>query len=237
MNYQSNDIILCYSKPNSNGGFFIGVHIDIIYEDKGKGFDLTVLPFNNSNINIQLEDDVKSVSSNNSREKSNDINHKKNSYSKIANNEEIVSNTEESIIISNKEELNTEESNTEESNTEESNTEELFHIKNKYSDMISKYNKLNEDFMSSKDLIKKNQDLKSELSESIEIINNLRSEKSKLYNEIITLKKDIELLKINNKSLIYNLENNKIQIELDNIVSRQIINTHIEKYQICNENI
>jgi predicted nuclease with TOPRIM domain len=232
MNYQSNDITLCYSKPNSNGGFFIGVHIDIIYEDKGKGFDLTVLPFNNSNINIQLEDDVKSVSSNNSREKSNDIHHKKNSYSKIANNEEIVSNTEESILISNKD-----ESNTEELNRDESNTDELFDIKNKYSDMISKYNKLNEDFMSSKDLIKKNQDLKSELSESIEVINNLRSEKSKLYNEIMNLKKDIELLKINNKSLIYNLENNKIQIELDNIVSRQIINTHIEKYQMCNENI
>jgi len=208
MNYQSNDITLCYSKPNSNGGFFIGVHIDIIYEEKGKGFDLTVLPFNLSNINTQLDDDLKSVSSNNSREKSNDFNHKKISYAKKANNEE-----------------------------EESNNHELIDMKNKYSDMVSKYNKLNEDFMSSKDLIKKNQDLKFELSESIEIINNLKSEKSKLFSEIISLKKDIELLKFNNKSLMHNLENNKIQVELDNIVSRQIINTHIDRYQMCNENI
>jgi hypothetical protein len=224
MNYQSNDITLCYSKPNSNGGFFVGVHIDIIYEEKGKGFDLTVLPFNLSNINIQLDDDVKSVSSNNSnsREKSNDFNHKEISYAKKGNNEEILSNNEENNIISNK---------------EESNDQQLFDMKNKYSDMVTKYNKLNEDFMSSKDLIKKNQDLNFELTENIEIINNLRSDKNKLYNEIISLKKDIELLKINNKSLMYSLENNKIQIELDNIVSRQIINTHIEKYQMCNENI
>ena len=79
--------------------------------------------------------------------------------------------------------------------------------------------------------------LKFELSESIEIINNLKSEKNKLFNEIMSLKKDMELLKINNKSLIHNLENNKIQVELDNIVSRQIINTHIDRYQMCNENI
>ena len=51
------------------------------------------------------------------------------------------------------------------------------------------------------------------------------------------LKKYMELLKINNKSLMHNLENNKIQVELDNIVSRQIINTHIDRYQMCNENI
>jgi len=222
MNYQSNDITLCYTKPNSNGGFFIGVHIDIIYEEKGKGFDLTVLPFNLSNINIQLDDDIKSVSSNNSREKSNDFNHKEISYAKKANNEEIVSNTQESEIISNK---------------EESNNYELMDMKNKYSDMVSKYNKLNEDFMSSKDLIKKNQDLNLELNQNIEIINNLKSERNKLFNEIMSLKKDIELLKISNKSLIHNLENNKIQIELDNIVSRQIINTHIDRYQMCNENI
>ena len=222
MNYQSNDITLCYSKPSSNGGFFIGVHIDIIYEEKGKGFDLTILPFNLSNINTQLDDDLKSVSSNNSREKSNDFNHKQISYAKKANNEEIVSNTQENEIISNK---------------EDSNNHELIDMKNKYSDMVSKYNKLNEDFMSSKDLIKKNQDLKFELSESIEIINNLKSEKNKLFNEIMSLKKDMELLKINNKSLMHNLENNKIQVELDNIVSRQIINTHIDRYQMCNENI
>ena len=208
MNYQSNDITLCYSKPSSNGGFFIGVHIDIIYEEKGKGFDLTVLPFNLSNINTQLDDDLKSVSSNNSREKSNDFNRKEISYAKKANTQE-----------------------------EDSNNHELIDMKNKYSDMVSKYNKLNEDFMSSKDLIKKNQDLKFELSESIEIINNLKSEKSKLFSEIMSLKKDIELLKINNKSLMHNLENNKIQVELDNIVSRQIINTHIDRYQMCNENI
>jgi hypothetical protein len=207
MNYQSNDITLCYSKPNSNGGFFVGVHIDIIYEEKGKGFDITVLPFNNSNINIQLEDDdIRSVSSNNSREKSNDITHKEVSYAKIAN-EEVSQN------------------------------QELINMTQKYSDMVSKYNKLNEDFMSSKDLIKKNQDLKFELSENIEIINNLKSDKNKLFNEIISLKKDMELLKINNKSLIHTLENNKIQVELDNIVSRQIINTHIERYQMFNENI
>lgn len=210
MNYQSNDITLCYSKPSTNGGFFIGVHIDIIYEEKGKGFDLTVLPFNLSNINTQLDDDVKSVSSNNSnnREKSNDFNHKEISYAKKANTQE-----------------------------EDSNNHELIDMKHKYSDMVSKYNKLNEDFMSSKDLIKKNQDLKFELSESIEIINNLKSEKSKLFSEIMSLKKDIELLKFNNKSLMHNLENNKIQVELDNIVSRQIINTHIDRYQMCNENI
>jgi len=210
MNYQSNDITLCYSKPTNNGGFFVGVHIDIIYEEKGKGFDLTILPFNNSNINIQLDDDVKSVSSNNSIEKSNDINHKEISYAKKANTQE---------------------------SEEESNNHELIDMKHKYSDMVSKYNKLNEDFMSSKDLIKKNQELKFELTENIEIINNLRSDKNKLYNEIMSLKKDIELLKFNNKSLMHSLENNKIQVELDNIVSRQIINTHIERYQMCNENI
>ena len=210
MNYQSNDITLCYSKPSSNGGVFIGVHIDITYEEKGKGFDLIVLPFNLSNINIQLDDDVKSVSSNNSnnREKLNDINHKEISYANKANTQE-----------------------------EESNNQELIDMKHKYSDMVSKYNKLNEDFMSSKDLIKKNQELKFELNESIEIINNLRSDKNKLYNEIMSLKKDIELLKFNNKSLMHSLENNKIQVELDNIVSRQIINTHIDRYQMCNENI
>jgi hypothetical protein len=232
MNYQSNDITLCYSKPANNGGFFVGVNIDIIYEEKGKGFDLTILPFNLANINIQLDDDVKSVSSNNSREKSNDFNHKEISYAKKASNEEIVLNKEENDIYS-----NNEQSNNQEFNNEESNNEELIDMKNKYSDIVNKYKKLNEDFMSSKDLIKINHDLKIELSENIEIINTLKSDKNKLYNEIVSLKKDIELLKINNKSLMYNLENNKIQIELDNIVSRQIINTHIERYQMCNENI
>ena len=211
MNYQSNDITLCYSKPNNNGGFFVGVHIDIHYEEKFKGFDLTVLPFILSNIQIQLEDDdIKSVSSNNSI-KETIIEKEVVSYSKI-DNEEV-------------------------SNSKELNNQELNNIKQKYSDMVIRYNKLNDDLITSKDLIKKNQELKNELIEINEINNNLKIEKNKLITELVNLKKDFDLLKNNNRLLTNNLESNKVQIELDNIVSRQIINTHIDRYSIFTENI
>jgi hypothetical protein len=222
MNYQSNDITLCYSKPNNNGGFFAGVHIDIHYEEKFKGFDLTVLPFNTSNIKIQLdEDDVKSVSSNNSRENIKSLHVNNNNNNNIEN---IIEKEVSYAKIAN-------------DNNDVSKNQELIDMTQKYSDMVSRYNKLNEDLMTSKDLIRKNQELKQELSESNELNNNLKSEKNKLINELVNLKKEIDLLKNNNRLLTNNLENNKIQVELDNIVSRQIINTHIDRYSIFNQNI
>ena len=203
MKYQSKDIILCYSKFN------IGVHIDIIYEDKGKGFDLTVLPFNLSSIQIKLEDDEKSVSSTENKVK----------YANIC---------KESINNNNI----YEESSNNNISEDLSNKQELIDMKNKYSDMVSRYNKLNEDLISNKDLIKKNQELKLELNESKNDQNKLNKDVESLRNQNKLLSNQNKLLSNEIKLLSKKIENNKIHEELDNIIVEQIINTSSDQYVV-----
>ena len=60
----------------------------------------------------------------------------------------------------------------------------------------------------------------------------LRNENNKLINDISKLKKEIESLKNDKKLLSMNLEKTKVNIELDNIVAKQVINTYFERYQL-----
>ncbi len=223
INYQSKDILLCFSEPNKEKTFFVGAHIDVHYEEKAKGFDITVLPFDKSSIKIQVDDDNISVSSQNSREKNTD-NISVSSQNSRENN--TVNEDFSYAKITNTEVVNESSSNNKELD------DKLIEMTNKYSDMVSRYNKLNEDLKSSKDLIKSNKELNIKLDEITDENHILRNENNKLINDISKLKKEIESLKNDKKLLALNLEKTKVNIELDNIVAKQVINTHFERYQL-----
>jgi hypothetical protein len=230
MKYQSNDITLCYSNP-SNGAFFVGAHIDIHYEEKFKGFDLTIFPFNspkkqhrlndnrnvvNNNVseNTEFIDDDKSISSNISNISSNVNKHNETKYS---DTKQIDTSNISYASIANK------------SSDEVSS--------DKYNELLFRYNKLNDELIFTGELIEQNNALNYDLNKLFEINNNLKDDNNKLFSEIKLLKKEIETLRSNNKLLNMNLESNRIHYELDNVVSRQIINTHIDRYTIFNENM
>jgi len=223
INYQSKDILLCFSEPNKEKTFFVGAHIDVHYEEKAKGFDITVLPFDKSSIKIQVDDDNISVSSQNSRGKNTD-NISVSSQNSRENN--TINEDFSYAKITNTEVVNESSSNNKELD------DKLIEMTSKYSDMVSRYNKLNEDLKSSKDLIKSNKELNINLNEITDENHILRNENNKLINDISKLKKEIESLKNDKKLLALNLEKTKVNIELDNIVAKQVINTHFERYQL-----
>ena len=222
INYQSKDILLCFSEPNKEKTFFVGAHIDIHYEEKAKGFDITVLPFDKSSIKIQVDDDNISVSSQNSRGKNTD------NISVSSQNSRENNTVNEDFSYAKITNIEVDESS---SNNKELD-DKLIEMTNKYSDMVSRYNKLNEDLKSSKDLIKSNKELNIKLDEITDENHILRNENNKLINDISKLKKEIELLKNDKKLLSMNLEKTKVNIELDNIVAKQVINTYFERYQL-----
>jgi FtsZ-interacting cell division protein YlmF len=238
INYQSKDILLCFSEPNKEKTFFVGAHIDVHYEEKAKGFDITVLPFDKSSIKIQVEDDNISVSSQNSRGKNTDniSVSSQNSRGKNTDNISVSSQNSRENNTINEDFSYAKITNTEVVNESSSNNKELddklIEMTSKYSDMVSRYNKLNEDLKSSKDLIKSNKELNINLNEITDENHILRNENNKLINDISKLKKEIESLKNDKKLLALNLEKTKVNIELDNIVAKQVINTHFERYQL-----
>lgn len=250
--YQSQEITICYSRPNNNNMFIVGTHIDIQYVEKRKGvFDITCTPFYLNMVSKVVEDDEKSISSEISNNSSNKPNINQSFIDDNSNSNKIFNDKKTNIEESSINDDNTNikdsifenhsinNSNNNCTNNHSTNSELL----NDFNDLSSKFNEL---LNSYEELNKRNKNIddlnnnfvnekKTYMNKIFSFENEVRHlnvENKKLIDEITTLKKNIVSLnlEIENEKKLYRY--NETMIHLSDNVIDQIMNTQSTYYRI-----
>jgi hypothetical protein len=240
--YQSQDITICYSRPNNNNMFIVGAHIDIQYVEKRKGvFDITCTPFYLNMVAKVLEDDEKSVSSEISNNSSNKTNSnqtfiKDNSNSNQVYNDKVHHEKVDDVkvddvkvyddqvyddqVYNDKKNNDNINSNVKDSVFEDNSNTRL---NNNSSDLnntelLNDFNELSSKF---NELLNSYEELNKRNKNIEDSNNNFVNEKKSYMNKIFSIENEIKHLNVENKKLI-----DEISLLKKNITS---LNLEIEK--------